>query len=143
MEWRNSDNVRIWFKTPDAVSTEQHLQWYATYSRKLDDFVFLIRDRVSGELAGQISIYRVDHVRGEAEMGRLITAPGYEGKGLMNKACACLIEYSIAVIGLKRIYLEVLSSNERAIRLYEKLGFRPMRREDPLLHMVMECGPAE
>jgi len=42
---------------------------------------------------------------------------------MMKKACARLIEYSMTVMNLKRIYLEVLQSNERAIRLYEKLGF--------------------
>lgn len=140
MAWRNADSVRVRFKTPEVVSPEQHLRWYAAYSPKLDDFVFLIRDRNSGTLAGQIALYRLDHARGEAEMGRLIIAPGYEGKGLMKKACACLIGYSMAVVGLKRIHLEVLASNERAIRLYEKLGFRAVRRDDPLLIMTLERG---
>jgi len=27
MAWRNADSVRIWFKTPDVVSAEQHLEW--------------------------------------------------------------------------------------------------------------------
>jgi diamine N-acetyltransferase len=141
MEWRNADGVRIWFKTPDLVSPEQHLRWYEDYSQKTDDFVFLIRNRVSGALTGQIAIYRVDHLRGDAEMGRLITAPGYEGKGLMKKACARLIEHATTVLRLKRIYLEVLQSNERAIRLYEQLGFRAVRRDEPLLVMTLERNP--
>ena len=142
MAWRNVDSVRIWFKTPDMVSLEQHLRWYEAYSQKTDDFVFLIRDRISGALTGQIAIYRVDHFRSDAEIGRLITAPGYEGKGLMKKACASLIEYAMTAVGLKRIYLEVLPSNERAIHLYQKLGFRAIRRDESLLVMTLERRPS-
>jgi UDP-4-amino-4,6-dideoxy-N-acetyl-beta-L-altrosamine N-acetyltransferase len=138
MAWRNSDSVRIWFKTPDVVSLEQHRRWYAAYSGRLDDFVFLIRDRLSGALAGQIAIYRVDPIRGDAEMGRLMVAPGYEGKGLMKKACACLINYSMTAMGINRIHLEVLVSNERAIRLYQKLGFQAARCNESLLVMALE-----
>ena len=143
MAWRNADSVRIWFKTPDVVSPEQHQRWYAAYAQKTDDFVFLIRDRASGALAGQLAIYGLDPARGEAEIGRFIAAPGYGGKGLMKKACACLIEYSMAAFGLKRIHLEVLTSNERAIRLYEKLGFQTVGRNEPLLFMALERGKGE
>jgi len=138
MAWRNADDVRIWFKNSDAISADQHLQWYAEYSRKLDDFVFVIRERASAALVGQIALYYVDRNRGEAEMGRLIVAPGSEGRGLMKKACRCLINHAMTDLGLGRIYLEVLPSNERAIHLYEKLGFQIVSREKSLLLMSLE-----
>lgn len=138
MAWRNADDVRIWFKTPDLLSPDQHRRWYEAYAGKPDDFIFLIRERPSGALAGQVAIYGVDRARGEAEIGRFIAAPGFQGKGLMKKACARLIDYSMTTLGTRRVRLEVLASNERAIRLYEKLGFSTVRRDGPLLFMVLE-----
>jgi RimJ/RimL family protein N-acetyltransferase len=142
MAWRNADTVRVWFKTPDLVSSARHLRWYTAYAGKPDDFVFLIEDRESGALAGQISLYRVDRGRGEAEIGRLIAAPEFRGKGLMKRACARLIDYAFGVLGLRRLYLEVLRANEPAIRLYEKLGFRALKNDGKLLTMALSARRA-
>lgn len=142
LAWRNADDVRMWFKTPDAISPDQHRHWYASYLQKPDDFIFLVRQRDSGALTGQIAIYGIDHARSEAEIGRLIAAPGHEGTGLMKKACASLIDYATNAIGLKRIRLEVLDSNLRAIRLYERLGFRVMGHDGRLLLMTLGVTPS-
>ena len=142
MAWRNVDGVRIWFKSSQVVTPEQHQRWYAAYAQKSDDYMFLIRDRASGAMVGQLGLYHVNHEQREAELGRLITAPGHEGKGLMKKACSCLLDFAHSVFGLKRIRLEVLSSNERAIRLYEKLGFREIGHEGTLLAMAYQRSSA-
>lgn len=142
MAWRNADSVRVWFKTSDIISRAQHLRWFKTYVGKPDDFMFLIQDHQSGSLAGQIALYSVDRKRGEAEMGRLIAAPEFRGKGLMRKACARLIDYSFNVLGLKRLYLEVLISNAPAIRLYERLGFHIAGQDGNLLKMSLSAKPA-
>jgi diamine N-acetyltransferase len=138
MAWRNADDVRIWFKSPDIISREGHLRWYRAYAHKRDDFVLLIRDRESGALAGQVALYRLDRRRGEAEIGRFIAAPEFRRKGLMSKACARLVDHAFNRLGLKRLCLEVLSSNEPAIRLYEKLGFHAVENDGNLLKMHLE-----
>ena len=140
--WRNADGVRIWFKTPGVISPEGHLRWYRDYAARTDDFMFLVQDRASGALAGQLALYRVDLKRGEAEIGRLIAAPGFRRKGLMTRACARLIDYSFGVLGLKRLSLEVLKDNEPAIRLYEKLGFRALKSGGKLLTMSLSAKRA-
>ncbi len=47
----------------------------------------------------------------------------YIGKGWAFKSYCLFIPYIFKLYSLKKIYLEVLSTNERAIKLYEKLGF--------------------
>lgn len=58
--------------------------------------------------------------RGTMGMGLL---PDYRGQGLGEKLLRATIDAAVKM-GMERIELEVYPSNERAIRLYEKLGFR-------------------
>lgn len=46
------------------------------------------------------------------------------GRKLGQEACRLLLAYGFEERNLERIWLRVFSSNVRAIRLYEKLGFR-------------------
>jgi RimJ/RimL family protein N-acetyltransferase len=45
---------------------------------------------------------------------------------------AAVLHYAFGPLGLNKVSLDVLEYNERAIRVYERLGFRPegIHRED-------------
>lgn len=45
------------------------------------------------------------------------------GKGIGKAAMALILEYAFHELNLHRVFLQVFSFNERAIRLYEKMGF--------------------
>jgi RimJ/RimL family protein N-acetyltransferase len=88
-----------------------------------DDGMYTVAE-VNGKIAG-VAILK----RGSMEMNRHTAkfrtwlAPGFRGMGLGKK----LMEYTIAwakANGLEKINLDVFSNNQRAIRLYQKYGFR-------------------
>ncbi|MEM4522678.1 MAG: GNAT family N-acetyltransferase [Nitrososphaeria archaeon] len=58
----------------------------------------------------------------KAELG-LVIANSFQGKGLGSKLMSELLNVARKV-GIKEIFLLVLSNNLRAIRLYEKYGFK-------------------
>ena len=45
-------------------------------------------------------------------------------QGLGREALEMLLHYGFEELNLHRIYLRVFASNERAVHLYEKMGFR-------------------
>lgn len=136
--WRNRSEIRRWFKSADELSFDQHQNWFHDYYlKKQDDFVFLVRDRVTGAHVGQVSIYRVDHAEKKAEVGRFIGAPAYQGKGYIRKACIELISFAFNVMGLTQLQLEVLCENERAIALYKSLGFSEVNDCEGLKRMLL------
>ncbi|MCC5310582.1 GNAT family N-acetyltransferase, partial [Staphylococcus aureus] len=45
-------------------------------------------------------------------------------QGHGRAACEALFSYARQTLNLRKITLEVLADNERAIQLYQKLGFR-------------------
>jgi ribosomal-protein-alanine N-acetyltransferase len=81
--------------------------------------------------------------------GRLYTiavSPGWAGRGLGRRLAAHGIE-SLTREGIRRIYLEVRAENDRAIALYESMGFRVVRHlptyygeASPGLRMLLDTG---
>lgn len=135
LAWRNRYDVRMWFNTSDIIGEDQHQIWFERYLDKTNDFVFIVE--VDGRPVGQVSIYAIDAASGSAEIGRFIAAPGEDGKGYMRAAIAGLIELAKWHFKLNRIYLEVFEHNERAIGLYQKLGFQKNKASSNMLEFSM------
>jgi ribosomal protein S18 acetylase RimI-like enzyme len=81
---------------------------------------------------------------GRCHLGRLAIAPALRGRGLGGTLVRELCRASSADLGIATYSLFVLPGNERAIRLYERLGFEPARYPeaepafDDCIYMVAE-----
>lgn len=139
LSWRNRDDARIWFKTSNQITIEQHQSWFNQYLQKDDDYVFVIEFHEI--LVGQVSVYNIQFSEGCAEVGRFLVSPLYTGKGYMKQACTALIHLCYKAFKLKYLYLEVLESNERALHLYQKIGFSEESRYAGLIHMGYKIEP--
>lgn len=71
------------------------------------------------------SMKRLNHT-GSFGMGIL---GGYRNQGVGTKLLLQLIDWAKIQEGIEKICLGVLSTNERAIKVYEKLGFKEEGRE--------------
>src|SRR5204863_1296881 len=88
---------------------------------------------VDGEVAGWLGIAEEDtpdfrHVALDIALG-----PGHQGRGLGPEALRTVIRWLIDVRGHHRFTIDPALANERAIRAYEAVGFRPvgvMRRSE-------------
>ena len=133
LAWRNRDDARKWFKTADRIGLEQHSGWFERYQRKDDDLVFIVE--ANGVAVGQVAVYDIDFKAATAEVGRFLVAPEAAGKGYLFAACRALVDYCHAKLALRKIYLEVFEDNQRAIRIYDAIGFVGISRKDGLLYM--------
>lgn len=135
LEWRNREDIRVWFKTADIISPSQHREWFQRYLTKDDDFLFVaVQD---GMLVGQGSIYDIEWAAGRAQIGRFLVAPEHQNKGLARSICRHLIDFAWSTLELTQLYLEVREQNERAIRAYAANNFQVHSRYDGLLRMEL------
>lgn len=74
------------------------------------------------EYLGTISLKEIDLESKNAELAISLRQKA-QGKGIAADAMRQLLKIAFEEILLVRIYLNVLSENERAIRLYERCGF--------------------
>ena len=95
-------------------------------SGKPDFADFTVYDRSDGTPIGFSSLFHIDHRNGTAEFG--IFLGERRGKGLGTEATRLTLDWGFTVLGLHNIMLGVAAWNQRAIRVYTKVGFREIGR---------------
>jgi RimJ/RimL family protein N-acetyltransferase len=106
---------------PQTLQAEQ--QWY---DRVTDggSYPFGIRLTENDQLIGNIMLQEPDWRSRVAEVGIGIGDKNYWSKGYGTEAMQLLVRFGFWELNLNRIELGVTSFNQRAIRSYEKAGFK-------------------
>jgi RimJ/RimL family protein N-acetyltransferase len=84
-----------------------------------------ILDAANGALAGLVTLSPIDRNNGEAEFHIFLGEARARGRGLGRAATAAALDHAFDVLGLWRVWLRVLQTNEAALRTYGALGFEP------------------
>jgi RimJ/RimL family protein N-acetyltransferase len=103
---------------------KQHIE-----DRGLDFKGFAIRTLADDQLIGLIGLYTIYWLHREAFMGIQIGEREFWGKGYGTDALQVLLRYGFDELNLQRVSLSFLEGNARAMRSYEKCGFRLEGRE--------------
>jgi RimJ/RimL family protein N-acetyltransferase len=72
---------------------------------------------------GAIELFDVDTTNGSAGLGIVIGAPGDTGQGYGSDALRALLGFAFGELRMERIWLDVYDFNERARRVYQRVGF--------------------
>lgn len=110
MEKRTREDILDFIRTADTIFRDGGSVHYAV----VDD---------TDEYMGTISLKEINLTDRHAEYAVCLRKKA-QGKGLAKEATEELLRLAFEENGLHRVYLNVLSENRRAIRFYEKLGFR-------------------
>ncbi len=102
---------------------QDEMDWYESIVRD-NAFEFAIFTTQDDKLIGTCGFHRPDPRNHHAEVGISIGEKDYWGRGYGTDAMQILLRYGFYELNLHRIELRVYSFNHRAIRSYEKLGFR-------------------
>ena len=109
-----------------TVTEEKEREWVR---EKLAEkaVLFSMIEKESGAFIGNIELMDVHDAVGE--LGIAITAEKQD-LGYGTEAIPAVLDYGFARCGLERIFLKVYPHNLRAIRVYEKCGFREYDRTE-------------
>ena len=110
----------------EPVSEEKERKWVR---EKLAEkaVLFSMIEKSSGAFIGNIEL--MDLTDSEAELGIAITA-AKQDLGYGTEAIRAVTDYAFDKLGLKRVFLKVYPDNARAIRVYEKCGYREYDRTE-------------
>ena len=85
-------------------------------------------------LIGFIGSKERDIFRGRAKLG-IVFDPAYQSQGYGKQALLRFLELYFSDMRMKRIDLEVNQFNDRAIRLYESVGFRVIQEKTEMFEV--------
>ncbi|MDQ3327268.1 MAG: GNAT family N-acetyltransferase [Chloroflexota bacterium] len=112
---------------------------------------FVIYERATMRLIGTTLLTAIDHHNRTASFGLLIGEKDCWGKGYGTETTRLMLEYAFNALDMHNIMLTMQAYNRRALRAYEKAGFRVIgrRREAHRLggrsydEIFMECLATE
>jgi len=146
---RNSEYSRLLNSSSGPLqSPKRAAKWMEEEMNKLSpaSYYFSIRTKVDDRLIGELGLDVVDWCGREAFVGLGIGEPEYWSKGYGTEAMNILLRFAFTELNLKRVTLTVFEYNPRAIRSYEKAGFKHEGRQRQFLHRngkrwdVLEMG---
>ncbi len=76
-----------------------------------------------GQYIGHATLYDISEATGVCWVSIGIGDSAYQGHGYGREALRLLLDYAFRIRNLRRVCLNVMATNERAIRAYRGLGF--------------------
>lgn len=123
---RDSEFFRLAEIDPAQMwSEKKHKEWMEKQREKDgdDNFRFSVRTLSDDTLIGDVSIHP-QWVDADAWVGIALGERENWGKGYGTDAMRLIVQYGFIELNLQRVSLALHSYNERALRSYEKIGFK-------------------
>lgn len=131
----NPEDYKIytkWINDPDVSRNigSNHQNFSLTKEKEFleiickNDTNFAIIAKDSGLLIGNIGTHTIHEVNRNCEIGIFIGDSEYRGKGYGSEALSIFMDHMFNQINMNSISLLAFEYNKRAIKCYEKLGFK-------------------
>jgi len=111
----------------NVLTKEEEKNWYEAQAES-DEPTFTIHHISDDKPIGNCGLHNINRENDHAEMGILLGEKKYWNKGLGTEAVRLITDFGFTALGLHGISLAVKGFNERATRVYEKVGYKPAGR---------------
>ncbi len=125
-EWLNDPEVSDGLSTYLPLSMADEEQWFERMSRVEPEekpLAIDLKEDSGWRLIGDIGFFNLEWANRSAEFGLFIGDKSVWNKGYGTEVVRLLLKHGFETLNLHRIYLRVYSTNPRARRSYEKVGF--------------------
>ena len=123
-KWLNDPEIRHLTGEVLPMSQAAAEAWYERAKSDPERVWFAIVEKDSGQVIGETGLLRMFHAWRTTDLTIIIGEKSAWGKGYGTEALRLLMDYAFGSLNFHRIAIGVVSTNERALRFYEKAGFR-------------------
>ncbi len=125
--WRDSEYLRLEdssvARPPSLKQIKQDIQTWLEHD-KPNEYAFVIRTLADNRAIGSIGLDGICWSNGDAFVGIGVGDREYWGRGYGTDAMRVILRFAFMELNLHRVSLDVFEYNPRAIRSYEKAGFK-------------------
>ncbi len=139
LTWRNSPQVAAYMYSDHLITREEHDRWFDSLNgnpRRRDWIVML-----DGAPVGLSSLVDIDAGQGRGTIARYLAEEAARGLGVGSFAEFKIADHAFGALGLRKLWSEVLATNEAALASHLGTGFE---REALLrAHVVKQGRPVD
>ena len=107
---------------PRPVSLAELEQRFDERLEEADRSVMRFAIEVDDEVIGECELHFIDHYRATCQLG-VVLGREYWGKGFGQDAVRALVGFAFRDLNMRKVGLEVLADDERAVGAYRSAGF--------------------
>ena len=124
-DWRSAHEQ--WFQAIFKITVEGTARWYRNQLIETPDrLLFLVES--AGRYLGHAGLFRFDFGDDSCEIDNIVR--GAAGRpGIMEAAIEVMMAWGERELGIRGYRLQTFADNARALKLYERLGFREISRK--------------
>ena len=123
VRWINDPGTRRFMYMRFPLSMTEEENWWQSFISSQGDYLFAI-EALDGTYIGNIGLHGIQPENRQARLGIIIGEKAYWGQGYGTDAIQAMLGWAFGYLNLNRVALTVFAYNERAIRCYQKCGFR-------------------
>jgi diamine N-acetyltransferase len=126
LRWFNDPEVRQYLLLYKPMSKGEEERWVEARQEARDEFIFGIEALIGKEwvLIGNVGLVKIDWKNRAATLGIVLGEKEHWGQGYGTEATRLMLRFAFHELNLHRVELDVFDFNQRAMRCYEKAGFR-------------------
>ncbi len=121
LAWRNAPEVAAYMYSDHLITPQEHDRWFAGVAG--DDRRDYRIIEMDGAPVGLANFYDIDRAQSRASWAFYLADPSVRGKGVGGMVEFLMIERAFGELALRKLWCEVLASNEAVWRLHLKYGF--------------------
>ena len=122
--WINDPEVTRFLLMYRPLAVGQEEEFLKRMHASETDLILGIVTRAEDQFIGVLGLHQMDQRSRHAQLGITIGDKNYWGKGHGTEAVRLVVDHAFQTLNFNRVWLRVVEFNARAIRSYEKVGFR-------------------
>ena len=122
--WVNDPEIGLLIDRAGPVTVDEHEAWYRGLVASPTVAVFAVDRLTDGEFLGLVWLYDIHPRHRRAEVRIVIGERSAWGGGYGTDALRVLVRIGFGPLGLEKLWADVLVTNPRAVRAFERAGFR-------------------
>lgn len=123
LRWLQNADLRDHLGTIWPPSRVQHMEWYRNLAADRTRVALAIE--VDGKHVGVIGLSGIDMVYRCAELWIYVGDREQRGRGVAREAVRALCRFGFETLGLNRVFVQVFSFNEPALKFFLACGMKP------------------
>ncbi len=122
--WINNPDITRTILSRPPINLQAEEEYIDRVTRSEHDLVLLIVLRETDRPIGAVGLHQIDFRNRHACFGITLGEPSEWGKGHGTEATRLIVAHAFETLNLNRLWLQVYEYNERALRCYERVGFK-------------------
>lgn len=122
LAWRNSPDVAAYMYSDHVISREEHDRWFDGLAGDPGRRYWVIE--TNGRPVGLANLADISRAHGRCAWAYYLADPSVRGLGVGSYVEYWVLEHVFGDLGLRKLWCEVLASNEAVWKLHMRYGFR-------------------